>query len=412
MVGPCYRACVAIVAFIRPGWRTALGAFALACGSGVPLHAQDGDPALRLRPQAAEQQASTQGDPWLSHWWTAFDDPLLTRLVETGVAADPELALPTEQAARGGSGRKLGGRKRSGRADEAERHAALYERAQKQAEKAERIARAYFKVRATQQHMVVARESLESQQENIKVASLRFRAGLAPAYDANFARTQSATTAAALGEVEAEFQRDIARLAELTRIDAQPLREAFGTHVPTLTAPPLPPEDQGGIVALRRADLLALEQRLSARLIRDGVAQPAIDAAMAGQAAPPSDDLAEALASYEDRLSGARADVAVALETANAAQKRVATLERAVESARVALGDTRMAYNSGLDRFVSVYVAENALFEVRQAIVAAQRTHMEALIRYFTALGGGWRIEQPRSGTPVPARNETGARDE
>lgn len=364
-------------------------ATALACaGTASARPAPEDTAPLRFRTPAAEQQAQAQSDPWLNRWWTAFDDPLLTRLVEAGITSDPDLAANAEQQ----SAKRLSG-KRGQRAAAALFRAAIYDQGQRKAAKVERIARAYFRARATQRRIAVTSDSLASQQDNIRTAALRFRAGLAPAYDANFARTQSATTSAALGEAEAELQRDLARLGELTRIETQALREAFGTHLPKQTIPALPPEDQNGMLALRRADLLALEQRLAASLIGEGAGQAEIDAALAGQAAAVSPAAARAVSEYTNAISAAGDDVAVALETAQTAHTRVQTLERAVESARVALGDTRMAYNSGLDRFVSVYVAESALLDVRQALIAAQRTEAEAMAGYFTALGGGWQIE-------------------
>ena len=363
---------------------------ALACaGTALARPAQEAAP-LRLRAPAVEQQTQTRSDPWLNRWWTAFEDPLLTRLVEAGITSDPELAAGAQQA--GQTKKRLSG-KRGQRVAAALNHAAIYDQAERKAAKVERIARAYFRVRATQRRIAVMGESLASQQDNIRTAAQRFRAGLAPAYDANFARTQSATTSAALGEAEAELQRDLARLGELTRIETQALREAFGTHLPKQTIPALPPEDQSGMLALRRADILALEQRLVANLIEGGAGQADIDTAMAGQGGAPSDAAVRAVNEYTNAINDAAADVAVAQETAQAAHKRVETLERAVESARVALGDTRMAYTNGLDRFVSVYVAESALLDVRQALIAAQRTEADALASYFTALGGGWHVE-------------------
>ncbi len=395
MPSACYRAGVASLEFLQSGSRGALLAIALAGASSAlaePL--AEGDSALRQSPPAAERQAEARLDPWITHWWTAFDDALLTRLVESGIATDPDFAAPGKAAAQDRKGGKLfSGGKRTARVDAALRNAAIYELAQRKAEKAERIAQAYFNARATQRRIAVIGDSLDSQQENIKTASLRFRTGLAPAYDANFARTQSATTMAALGEAEGELQRDFARLAELTGIDVPALREAFGTEPGVFVMPPLPPEEQGDVLALRRADLLAKEQHLAADFARAGVVKADIGAAAAGHGANLSDDLGKAVAAYDKALASARADVAAARDAVTAAQRRAATLERAVESARVALGDTRMAYNGGLDRFVSVYVAESALLDVRQALIAAQRMQAEALIRYFTVLGGGWRID-------------------
>lgn len=384
---------MAILAFLRPGSRTVLLAIALVCGGQAHARAPQDTAPLRLRASTAVEQAAVQPDPWLQRWWGAFDDPLLTRLIEAGVAADPELANAAPQADQGKNAKRLFSAKRADRVNAALYYAAVYELAQRKAAKADQIARAYFRVRETQGRMAVANQSLASQQDNIKTASARFRAGLAPAYDGNFARTQSATTTAALGTAEVDLQRDLARLGELTGIETQALRESFGTHLPVQAMPPLPPQDQGGVLALRRADILALEQRLRARLMRDGVAQAKVDAVLAGQARTEASETAGAVQEYANALGAAQADVAVALETVQAARKRVQTLERAVESARIALGDTRMAYDSGLDRFVSVYVAESALFDVRQALVAAQRAEADAFAVYFTALGGGWQID-------------------
>lgn len=400
----CYRAPVALAVLHRRGaWP--LMAVVVAATS-VPLAARQAPgPASAIAPVASDDAViRVDGTAWLRRWWTSLNDPLLTRLVDAGLAADAAAAKADDGHGPDKGGRKVFSRKREGLALAAERKADIYVQAQHQAKKADQIARAYFTVLADQHRIAALEECSTSQKANIQIASSRFRAGQVPAYDANLARSQNASTAALIGDAESGLARNLTALAEMTGVDARSLRvdlsKASGFPVDVY----VPTAGQAGDIFARRADLLALKQQTEAALLREGALQPEIDAVLADSATHdvPNGTAAHALAAYRRALQGAQAEVTAARETVVAAQLRVKTLESAVLSAQTALGDTRLAYNSGLDRFVSVYVAESALLDVRQGLVLAQRTWIDAVIGYYSALGGGWTLDYPQSGPAQP----------
>lgn len=378
----------------------------------VPLAARQAPgPETVIAPPASDDAViRVDGTAWLNRWWTSLNDPLLIRLIDAGLAVDAAAVNANAASAPDKGSGKVFSRKREGLALAAERKADVYAQALRQAKKADQIARAYFVVLADQHRIAALEECSASQKANVQVASSRFRAGQVPAYDANLARSQNASTAALIGDAESGLARNLTLLAELTGIDAQSLRRGFGKASSFPVDVYVPTGGQTGDIFARRADLLALKQKTEAILLRGGALQTDIETVFAGSTAGYSPDAkaANAIATYRHALQAAQAEVAAARETVDAAQLRVNTLESAVLSAQTALGDTRLAYNSGLDRFVSVYVAESALLDVRQGLVLAQRTWIDAVIGYYSALGGGWTLDYPQPGPvePVAGSNE------
>lgn len=371
-----------------------------------------GPPMLRLstpQPDEAESSAPVQD---LARWWRAFDDPVLTALVERGLAQtaeqtgdESEAATPREDAQNGAARPSLvalfGRNRQRARAALA---TAAYRHAEDLAARSSQIALAYVSVRAGQETVAGAGMSLASQRDNAEIAEWRRQAGLASTFDAELAETQTALTTAAIAELQAELAADVARLAGLVDLPPPVLLVELGPDAgipvpPEAAQPQTAPPEAGIAIVRRRPDLLMLERRLSLELLQSGVSQEELDSAIsAAQAdgtgsAAESDVAPEALRAaitYRRAAMQALAEVEAARADLESAVVRVAALSSALERAERAVGDARTAYNTGLGIFADLYLAEDALLTVRRAHVEAQADRAAAMIELYTALGGGW----------------------
>ncbi|QDX26236.1 efflux transporter outer membrane subunit [Sphingomonas suaedae] len=220
---------------------------------------------------AADQQA--QAD--LQRWWTAFDDPMLSGLVEQAATRNLDVAqavarlrqarealvvsraslLPSVSA--GGSASRsepirgatttttlpdgtvtsftqggsssfslgadasyqldlFGGVRRGVEASQAQLEASGYSYASVLISTQGEIARNYILARAAQAQLASARESLTIQDDNLEIAGFRVQAGLVSSLDQEQARANRAQTAASIPSIEASYNSAVSRLGVLT----------------------------------------------------------------------------------------------------------------------------------------------------------------------------------------------------
>lgn len=245
----------------------------------------------------------------LGKWWTRFDDPLLTALVEQSLNANT--SVRTAQAAlrqaraqvdvqsaglvpsvgasasaqRSRSGNNTGntfqtgfdaswepdvfGRLRSGvNASEADASAAEASLADVQVSLAAEVAVNYIELRGLQQRLAIARSNLASQQETLQITQWRLQAGLTTSLVTEQARAAAEQTAAQIPSLEASLAQSRYSLAVLTgqapgAVDAS---LAASAPVPQPTAElalAIPAE-----TLRQRPDVRAAEERIAAALAR------------------------------------------------------------------------------------------------------------------------------------------------
>lgn len=321
-----------IIAIRRHIAVTAIGSLALlgACAVGPdyrPLTPAELSVPARFNAAAAEVVAADQID--LARWWHGFGDPMLTTLVERGLAANLDIAqagarlrqarasLRGARGARlpslgvGGSASRTIGREGgsfvdesgevvSGNGDQTRYQAgfdAAYEvdlfggtrrsieaaRANAQGAEADlrsaqltiasEIALNYLDARLAQVQLRVARANLASLDETVQIVDWRVQAGLVGSLDLEQARQLRAQTAANIPSVEASYAGAVNRLAVL-------LGEAPGAVTPLVDGaaagdiPLAPPALAAAIpadVIRRRPDVTAAERSLAAETARIGV---------------------------------------------------------------------------------------------------------------------------------------------
>jgi outer membrane protein TolC len=98
----------------------------------------------------------------------------------------------------------------------------------------------------------------------------------------------------------------------------------------------------------------------------------------------------QAQIAYEQAVLTALQEVENALVALARSQERVEALVIATESAREAAELARQRYSAGLVDFQSVLDTERTLLSSEDGLASAREFAVQALIRLYKALGGGW----------------------
>lgn len=123
------------------------------------------------------------------------------------------------------------------------------------------------------------------------------------------------------------------------------------------------------------------------------------------------------VAIYNANLAGYRQSVLNAFQQVedNLAALRILTQQiqqqhRAVESAKQVLDREMVRYQTGLDPYIDVVIAQNTLLSEQQTMAAIQIQRATASVQLIEALGGGWDTSQlptPREVTAKPSKADT-----
>lgn len=292
------------------------------------------------------------------------------------------------------------------------------------------VALNYVEVRAQQVLLDVARANLATQSETLQLTDWRAQAGLVSSQDVEQARASREQTRAQIPVLEtslaaAEHTLDIllglppgtlhGRLAAPAGLPAAPARIAAGIPADTLR---------------QRPDVRAAERALAAQTARVGVAEAArypafrlsgsiglealtvgaldnsgatASSLLAGLTAPIFDagrlraqveiqDAAreQTLVAYEQAVLRALQEVENALVELARNRERGEALENAVDAARNAAVLARQRYGAGLIDFQSVLDSERSLLVLEESLARNRASGVQALIRLYKALGGGW----------------------
>lgn len=253
----------------------------------------------------------------IARWWTAFNDPVLTSLVERALTGNNDLAtaqarlraaraalkgtqgaqLPSLSA--GGSGGRqelvtgnglsgssfqagldaaweadiFGGLRRSTEAARANAESSAASLADVQRALVAEVALNYVDARSTQARLTVARGNIAIQDETLQIVRWRVQAGLVSDLDLQQAIALRAQTAATIPTLETTYAASVNRIATLLGLAPG----AVTGEMVTQQAIPLGPDNvEAGLPAdllNRRPDLIAAERSLAAEVARIGVAE-------------------------------------------------------------------------------------------------------------------------------------------
>jgi NodT family efflux transporter outer membrane factor (OMF) lipoprotein len=292
------------------------------------------------------------------------------------------------------------------------------------------VALNYVDVRAFQIRLGIARDNLASQSETLQLTDWRSQAGLVSSQDVEQARSNREQTRAQIPALEtslaeAEHALDIllgrvpgtlhARLAATGDLPAVPDQIAVGIPADTLRQRPdvraaerrlaaetarvgvaeaarYPSFNLSGSIGLEALTLGALgNSSAAASSLFAGITGPIFDAGRLRAQVEIQDAVREqALVAYEQTVLVALQDVENALVALARNRERVEALENAVESVRNAAQLARQRYSAGLIDFQSVLDSERSVLLLEESLASARANGVQALIRLYKALGGGW----------------------
>ena len=256
---------------------------------------------------------ATSAEQDLAHWWTVFQDPTLTSLVERAVESNLDLKfaearIRQARAARGvafsglgptvdatGSYRRsgtaaratdlyqagfdafweldfFGGVRRSVESATANLQAAEEARLNVLVTLTAEVATNYIDLRVFQEQIAIAHRNLKAQQHNADLTRQRFQGGFVSGLDVANADAQVATTAAQIPQLEQSAQQAIYSLSLLLGREPGALLEELSPPQAIPGAPPAVPLGVPAELLRRRPDIRQAESLIHAATADIGVA--------------------------------------------------------------------------------------------------------------------------------------------
>ena len=250
----------------------------------------------------------------LVNWWTTFDDPNLTLLIERafqsnldlklaqvrilqsrsslGIASSgfwPSANLSASYTRSGSAGTNsttnlyrdgldaiweldfFGGTRRGIEAANADLVAAFMDRNAVLVTLASEIAFNYINLRSFQQEIIISRQNLVAQQHSSEVTHTRFQGGFVSALDVANADALVATTASQIPLLEVQVQQTIYNLSILLGLEPAALLKELTPLSNIPVAPPTPAGVPSDLLR-RRPDIRGAEARIHSATARIGVA--------------------------------------------------------------------------------------------------------------------------------------------
>ncbi len=297
------------------------------------------------------------------------------------------------------------------------------------------VARDYMDLRGTQDQLRIARESVDTAQQGLRLTQERAAAGVTTDLDVANASAQVRTTAAQIPALE---QREHELINALSFLLAKPPNALTAELAVPRPVPPVPPRVPVGFpseLARRRPDVRQAEEQLHAATSNIGVAvaafypQVTLNGSFGFQALQFGNlwtgaarqyalgpgitipifeggqirqtvllrraQQQEAAIAYQRTVLQAWHDVDNALDAYQREQERREQLVQAVDQNRRALSLAQSRYQEGVANFLDVLTAETNLLSTQQQLANSTTTVSDNLVALYKALGGGWEDTYP-----------------
>jgi multidrug efflux system outer membrane protein len=302
------------------------------------------------------------------------------------------------------------------------------------------VAQSYFDLRQFDMQFDIAKRTLQSWEESVKIAQARLRQGLIPKLDADQFEAERANAAARSAELERLMIQKENELSVL--LGRNPAAIPRGQILTEQTMPPEVPAGLPSELLQRRPDILQSEQELAAATARVGVAKasrfPEISlTGILGLASPQLSSLFQSgskfgaaglglagpllnaqtlgyeqraveaqarqvLAQYEKTIIVAFREVEDALVAVRTARAQAVAQEAQVTALRSALHLAELRYRGGLANYLDVLTAKRSLFDAELSLAATRRLHLVSIVQLYRALGGGWSPDSIVQGQAMP----------
>ncbi|RRA49116.1 efflux transporter outer membrane subunit [Acidipila sp. EB88] len=287
----------------------------------------------------------------------------------------------------------------------------------------------YLQLRAYDQQLVVAKQTLKVRQDSVQLTETLERGGSSPLSDVRQAEQLLYTATSQIPQLEQGVQQEENAINLL-------LGQNPGVPVPRAGDPIAPPPENLPVglpsqLLERRPDIEQAEQTLVAANAQIGVAraqffpQLTLTASAGlggnewsnlfdpagktiygiGQLAQPifeggklTGQLRQAqateramLLTYQQTIAGAFRDVSNALVAYNKQRAYREEQEKLVAAAKDATRLARLRYQGGATGYLEVLTTDSSLFAAQLNLVSAQQGEALTLVQLYTTLGGGWQ---------------------
>jgi multidrug efflux system outer membrane protein len=297
------------------------------------------------------------------------------------------------------------------------------------------VAESYFNLLQFDAQMDIARRTLQSWEESVRIAQARLKQGMTSRLDSDQFEAERANAAARMAELERAMVQAENQLSVL--LGRKPFAIPRGRPLTDQVMPLVVPAGLPSELLQRRPDLLQAEQQLAAATARIGVAKaerfPKISltgllgfaspqlsqlftdnraffgVAGAGLAAPLLNSQAlgfqqeaveaqakQAVAQYEQTVLTAFREVEDSLVAVRTARAQNEAQQAQVNALQSALRLAELRYKGGLANYLDVLVSRRNLFEAELAMSSSRRLHLVSVVQLYKALGGGWSPEMDR----------------
>ena len=388
----------------------------------------------------------------LAAWWTRFNDPTLTWIIERVAADNLTLAqaqsrvrqaravrsiaagalLPTVDASasyqrsrsrvgpvastanffRAGFDASweidvFGGLRRGVEAADADLEAAFLNRESILVSLEGEAATAYFDLRGAQRQLGIARENLNAQRRTLELTQQRLDAGFVSALDVANARANVTQTESQIPNYDAQFRAAAYALGVLVGQEPDALLQALTPGSPPAAIPDSIPVGLPSELLERRPDLRAAEASLHAATARVGVAVagqfPRFS--LTGSFGTQGRD-ASSVVSLANHFWSISPAVTLPLFTGGRVEGNIeearAVAEQAALGYRQAVDLALSLYNAGRTDFLNVLSAQRSLYATEALLTQSETNIATDLVALFKALGGGWAPPQPPAQTLEP----------
>jgi multidrug efflux system outer membrane protein len=290
------------------------------------------------------------------------------------------------------------------------------------------VAEAYFNLRQFDLQLDIAKRTLQSWEESVRIAQARLRQGMTSKLDADQFEAERANAAARTAELQRQMVQAENHLSVL--LGRRPFAIGRGRSLDEQIVAPDVPAGLPSELLQRRPDLLVAEQQLAAAtahigaakaerfpritltgllgvahpelslLFTDpssfgvfgaGLATPLLNAQVLGfQQEAVEAQNKQVLAQYQQAVLTAFREVEDALVAVSTARTQSESQQQQVTALQSALKLAELRYKGGLANYLDVLVARRNLFEAELALTSTRRLLLASTVQLYKALGGGW----------------------
>lgn len=293
------------------------------------------------------------------------------------------------------------------------------------------VASAWYTLLADEQLLKISRDTLQTREESIKLAKLRFDTGVASELD--YRQAVSLTEAARATLAQQQRQRALdenALVLLLGQALPAPISASLGQGLSDAADLPAVPAGLPSDLLTQRPDIRQAEQQLISANANIGAARAAFfpRIALTGQFGTASNELSGlfksgswgftlapsatlpifdagrnsanlaaakverevAVAQYEKSIQSAFREVSDALDSQDTLRDQLSAQRAQLEAeqARLKLSDLR--YSNGVASYLDLLDAQRSLFALEQSTVSVRLAQLLNQIALYKALGGGW----------------------